>query len=77
MIPVANSAPNQVLSFVRQNAKDKVFTTINFSGTPQTVTLKDSIANGDYVEYFSGSNVRINSSTAISMEPWSYKVFVK
>ena len=77
MTPVVNSAPNRVLSFARQNGRDKVVATINFSDAPQTVTLRDAIAEGDYTEYLSGSKVHIDSSSTISIEPWSYKVFVK
>ncbi len=39
MIHVPNDAPAEVFSFVRQNARDKVFAVLNFSAQPQRVTF--------------------------------------
>ncbi len=50
MVEVPNSAPNVVFSFGRQNDKDKVFTVINLSDKPQTVTFKDTLHYGKYTE---------------------------
>lgn len=77
MIGVPNSAPAQVFSFVRQNARDKVFVVINFSGQPRTVTFKDSLYHGSYTEYFTGHAATLDASTKLDVEPWGYRVFVK
>ncbi len=37
MVNVFNDAPTRVLSFVRQNERDKVFAVFNFSNRPQVV----------------------------------------
>src|SRR5262245_29765202 len=55
MVKVTNDAPAHVLSFVRQNAEDKVFVAINFSAQPQKVAFEDTLHHGRYVEYFGGS----------------------
>ena len=54
MMDVTNSAPDAVFSFVRRNEKDKVFTVINFSAQPQTITFKDTLYHGKYTEYLNG-----------------------
>jgi glycosidase len=77
MIQVHNSAPLNVLSFVRQNEKDKVFTVLNFSAEPQTVTFRDGLYHGDYTDFFSGEGLTLDESTQLLLPPWGYKVFVK
>ncbi|MGB8260262.1 MAG: alpha-amylase family glycosyl hydrolase [Terracidiphilus sp.] len=77
MIPVANSAPAHVLSFVRQNEKDKVLAVINFSAEPQTVSFKDALPAGSYTEYFSGEVTAVTDKTTVALPPWGYKVFVR
>ena len=77
MIDVPNSAPNAVFSFVRQNDKDKVFTVINFSAKPQTVTFKDTLYHGKYTEYLSGQPMELDASSKLTLKPWGYQIFVK
>ncbi|NTU64488.1 MAG: alpha-amylase [Chloroflexi bacterium] len=76
MIHVPNSAPSQVLSFVRQKDGDKVFAALNFSAEAQTVTFAESLYHGKYVDYFSREAVELLSSAQLEMPPWGYRVFV-
>jgi glycosidase len=76
MIRVPNSAPLQVLSFVRQNARDKVFAVFNFSPLEQTVTLRETLYVGDYTDFFSGERVTFAPDAALSLPPWGYRVLV-
>jgi len=76
MIRVPNSVPKKVLSFVRQNERDKVFAVINFSGALQTVTFEESLYHGQYREYFSNETVNLLAFTQITLEPWGYRIFV-
>lgn len=77
MILVPNNLPAKVLSFVRQNEKDKVFAVINFSGEPQTVTFKETLYHGKYTEYFTGEQTEMTETAQLKLEPWTYKIFVK
>ena len=77
MIPVPNNAPAQVLSFVRQNERDKVFAVFNFSNEPQAVTFAESLYHGKYTDYFSRESIELAGSTALGLQPWDYRVFVK
>ena len=77
MVNVFNSAPTKVLSFVRQNERDKVFAVLNLSDAPQTVTFDDSLYHGAYTEYFSQESVELLGSTQLELGPWQYRVFVR
>lgn len=77
MTLVPNSAANKVFSFVRKNDKDKIFVVMNFSDVPQSVNFKETLYFGNYKEYFSGEKTAMNSSTKITLPPWSYRVYVK
>jgi glycosidase len=77
MIHVPNSQPERVFSFVRQNQRDKVFAAINFSSRGQTVRFADSLYHGKYREHFSEQPASLSETTALNLEPWGYRVFVK
>ena len=77
MIDVTNSAPDAVFSFVRQNDHDKVFTVINFSAKPQTVTFKDNLYYGHYTEHLSGQPADLDANSKLTLKPWESKIFVK
>jgi glycosidase len=77
MIHVPNSAQGEVLSFVRQNERDKVFAVLNFSAEPQHVTLHETLYHGVYREYFSGETVEFTGATQVELKPWEYRVYVR
>lgn len=77
MVRAWNTAPDQVLSFVRQNEADKVFAVINFSGTAHTLTFSDAPFEGDYAEYFSGDRFTFRADTELTVAPWEYLVFLR
>lgn len=77
MIRVPNSQPTKVLSFVRQNDRDKVFVVINFSAQPQTISLRETIYEGTYTNFFTGETAELCHPTTFDLAPWSCKVFVK
>jgi maltogenic amylase-like protein len=77
MVKVTNDVPTRVLSFVRQNEKDKVFAVLNFSAQPQTVTFQEDLHHGRYVDYFAGSPVELTALSRLTLEPWGYRVFVR
>ncbi|MBK7448984.1 MAG: alpha-glucosidase C-terminal domain-containing protein [Anaerolineales bacterium] len=77
MTQVVNSAPTQVLSFVRQNNSDKVFAVFNFSAKAQSVTFKDTLFHGNYVDFISDKNVLMNETIHLDLAPWEYHIFIK
>jgi 1,4-alpha-glucan branching enzyme len=74
MVPVVNSAPGQVLSFVRAKDGDKVFALFNLSGTAQTVTFTDGPVQGRYADFDGGLRVDIAERTSVTLAPWGYRV---
>jgi glycosidase len=74
MIPVVNSAPQRVFTFVRQNAEDKVFAIFNMSGEAQRVRFTDGPFAGRYVDYRDGSAVTVDSTTELVIPAWSHRV---
>ncbi|HSR70704.1 MAG TPA: alpha-amylase family glycosyl hydrolase [Acidobacteriota bacterium] len=77
MIQVPNSAPSEVLSFVRQNDRDKIFAVLNLSAAPHTVTFQQSLYHGTYDDYFSGQPARLSKETQLNLGPWAYRLFVQ
>lgn len=75
MIAVPNSAPDKVLSFVRQNPADKVFAVLNFSDAPQSVAFKDALYHGRYTDFASGAAVVLDATTKLELPAWGYRVF--
>ncbi|ALT00469.1 alpha-amylase family glycosyl hydrolase [Lacimicrobium alkaliphilum] len=76
MVHVPNTAPEQVLSFVREDENSRIFAAINFSAEPQQVSFTDGPFQGSYTETFSGESLEINPQTQVSIPAWGYKVFI-
>ncbi|MCK6580651.1 MAG: alpha-glucosidase C-terminal domain-containing protein [Anaerolineae bacterium] len=77
MIRVPNSAPAQVLSFVRQKERDKVFAVFNFSAQAQAVTFEETLFEGVYSDFFSGQRAELRQPTALDLPPWGVRLFVQ
>ncbi|MDB6165918.1 MAG: amyA [Lacunisphaera sp.] len=78
MIQVVNTAPAAVLSFVRQNDRDKVFAVINFSKEAKTVKFGEpGLYEGTYTDYFSGEKLKLGATAQLTLAPWSWRIFVR
>lgn len=77
MILVPNSAPDKVLSFVRQNDKDKVFAVFNFSDEPRSITFKESLYHGEYTAFFGGKRATLDASFRLDLPAWGYEAYVR
>ena len=77
MLPVHNNQPAQILSFVRQNTKDKVFAVFNFSDTPQHVSFKQHLHHGSYTDYLSGETVQFTEGSTLKLAAWDYRIYVQ
>ena len=77
MVKVPNNAESNVLSFVRQNEKDKVFAVFNFSDQPKSVEFKETLHYGTYTDFDTKESLSINGDFQMQMAPWAYKVFIK
>lgn len=77
MMRVPNNAMDEVISFVRQNDKDKVFAAFNFSDTAQTVSFAEALYHGDYTEFSTGERQTLDADSRLVIEPWGYRVYVR
>jgi glycosidase len=77
MVRVFNTVPNHVFSFVRRNAENKVFAVFNFSSVEQSVSFKDALCHGAYVDAFGGGEAAIDASTTLTLQPWGYRVYTQ
>ena len=77
MVPVVNTAAEDVLSFARFDQSGGVFAVFNLSPEAQTARFTDGPFAGAYVEHFSGEAVSINGETELALPAWSYRIYVK
>jgi len=76
MVRVVNDNLTHVLSFVRQNERDRVFAVFNFSAQPQVIGFSESLHHGTWTDFFSGERVTFDGETRLEMERWGYRLFV-
>ncbi len=74
MVPVVNSAPSKVLSFVRAKGGDIVLALFNFSGEIQTVSFSDGPVAGRYRDWADGSPVTLTPASTVTLAPWSSRL---
>ncbi|MEZ5920046.1 MAG: alpha-amylase family glycosyl hydrolase [Parvularculaceae bacterium] len=77
MIPVVNSAPKEVLSFVRFGSADGIFAIFNFSPKTTTISFSGILHHGEYHEIFTGEAISFRDDTALTLDPWAFKVYKK
>lgn len=77
MIKIPNNHESEVFSFVRQNEQDKVFSVFNFSSQQKEVTFKENLYHGTYQEFQNNTETIINAEAILTLEPWSYKIFIQ
>lgn len=77
MVQVVNSAPLQVLSFVRQNEEDKVFSVFNFCAEARTVNFTGSLHFGEYLDFSSGAEVDLSAGMQMKLDPWEFRIFTQ
>ncbi len=77
MIPVINSEPDKVFSFVRFGDEDGVFALMNFSTEEKTVSFSESLHHGTYTDYFNGGEVTFDEAQKLTLASWSYRVYLK
>ncbi|MEQ9316714.1 MAG: alpha-amylase family glycosyl hydrolase, partial [Henriciella sp.] len=77
MVPVVNTAAEDVLSFSRFDESGGVFVVMNLSPTAQTARFTDGPYAGSYIEHFTGEPATVDANTELALPAWSYKVFMK
>jgi len=75
MIRVPNNNEKEVLSFVRQNVKNKVFAVFNFSDKKQHVEFTGKHLCGEYTDFATGEKTHVSENFTCNLSPWGWKVF--
>jgi glycosidase len=74
MHKIENSAPEQLLGWVRQRDGNKVVGLFNMSGRPVTATLSDGFAAGRYSEFRKPESVTLTAGHKLSLPAWGYRL---
>lgn len=75
MVRIPNDAETRVLSFVRQNERDRVVAVFNFSDRARETVLGQGPYAGEYTDPFGGEAVRLEAGSRLSLPPWGWRVF--
>ncbi|MHC1707765.1 MAG: alpha-amylase family glycosyl hydrolase [Bacteroidales bacterium] len=70
------NGPENVLSFVRKDGKQKAIVLVNMSRVPTSVRMADREASGNFTEYFSMESKVLGMGTLIDLPAWGYKVYI-
>lgn len=77
MVPVVNSEPTAVFSFVRADADGGVLVALNFSAEALKVKLLDGPWRGGYRDAFSDAPVTLEDGASLAVEAWGWRVLVR
>ncbi len=66
-----------VYAFTRENDGGKILAVFNFSKQKQTVTLKNEVLAGTYIDWLSGEEISLETSHEFNFEPWGFVLYVK
>ncbi|VBB45750.1 Alpha amylase catalytic region [uncultured Paludibacter sp.] len=69
-----NTAPTDVLSFIRFKGNNKIICVLNLSSKEQTFKITDEIV-GDFTNYL-GESIMLKTNTEIKLKPWGYSIQV-
>lgn len=67
---------DKVYAFVRQSGLDRVLVVVSLSDKIQKVTLNDATIAGDYRDWFSSRNLKLQASPTLNLAPWASQVYV-
>lgn len=77
LVRIPSDKNEEVFAFVREAEGDKVVVVLNLTGEVQEVTLSLEALAGDYKEYFTQTEAKLNPEEKMSLKAWEYKVFTK
>ena len=73
LVPLTNSAPGKIVSFLRSTSNARVMVLINMSPDTITTTITTAIADGKYINTFNQNKINFNvDNRKCYFEPWEY-----
>ena len=75
IVPLTNTAPDKIVSFLRSTDNAQVMVLINMSSDTITTTITTAIADGKYINTFNQNKINFNvDNRKCYFEPWGYLV---
>jgi alpha-amylase len=68
-------ADDKIYAYAREKNGNKVMVILNFSNTPQTFTIDNTLVRGNATELFSGNKESIAAGRSFSLPAWGYLVY--
>ncbi|GAC04635.1 MAG: alpha-amylase family glycosyl hydrolase [Paraglaciecola chathamensis] len=75
MIPVTNSYPDKVFSFMRQDKASKVIVMLNLSGEQLPLSLTSNAVFGPVEDWHTGERIELTNKCEFNLAPWQWLVF--
>lgn len=66
----------KIYAFTRQSGRDRVVVVLNLSDQNQAITLKGDSLAGNYRDWFSDREIKMQAAPAFDLHPWDYRVYV-
>lgn len=74
---VSNSNTKNILSFKRVRGRNVVFAVFNLSDRTQKVNLSDEQMVGDFNEFGTSDQVKLNKELQLDLAPYEYKIYTQ
>jgi hypothetical protein len=75
LIPLSNSAPDKIVSFLRSADNARVMVLVNLSPDTITADITTPVADGQYSNTFNHNKINFNADNRrCYFEPWEYIV---
>lgn len=72
-----NTADQEMMVFLRTNAKEEVLILLNFCNRQISTVIGDTRLQGKYKDIFSGEILELYQTASFELQPWGYLVFEK
>ena len=66
---------DDVIAFTREKDGNKIIAVFNFSGNDTVVNLSSEFINGNYINLFDGTNIKLKEKISLNLKAWVYKLF--
>jgi hypothetical protein len=77
MEQVANTAPDRVFSFYREEGDDAVFGVFNFSAEAVSARFAGERYTGDWRDFGSGAETTLAPELELELPAWSWRLFTR
>jgi cyclomaltodextrinase / maltogenic alpha-amylase / neopullulanase len=76
-IKIRLNGPKEIYAFIRRKENNEVFVIANLSSNKAEAVLEEKMISGDFREYFTADEKRLDAGMKFSLDPWDFKIWVK